>query len=161
MSIATPASLIFGSVIAGFAWGRISSHLQIPELLRLLTTPLWTGVLMVVVGWFVSIARLDWLAPRLSDAGMLGAAPVLRMAVGYGAACFLIGAVLGLPAALGWVLGYRRSPALSLPARAPARGLDAPPGYGAKRPGVLALRRVATRFAIPEGARRLHQVLTR
>jgi len=109
MSIAIPVILILGSVIAGFAWGRISSRLAIPELLRLLTTPLWTGVLMVVIGWFVSIARLDWLAPRLSSAGALGAAAVLRLAIGYGAACFLVGAILGLPATLGWVLGYRRS----------------------------------------------------
>jgi hypothetical protein len=110
MSIAIPASLILGSVIAGFVWGRLSSRLHIPELLRLLTTPLWTGALMVVVGWFSSVARLDWLAPRLSDTAKLGAVAVLRMAIGYGVACFLIGAVLGLPATLGWVLGYRRSP---------------------------------------------------
>jgi hypothetical protein len=107
MTDAIPGILILGSVIVGFAWGRISSRLPIPEWLRLLTTPLWTGVLMVVVAWFVSVIHLEWSAARVVEASKLGPASVARMALGYGTACFLIGAVLGLPATLGWVLGYR------------------------------------------------------
>ena len=105
---ALPGILILGSVIAGFAWGRISSRLPIPEWLRLSTTPLWTGALMVIVGWFVSVTRLAWTAARVIDAAKLGPASVARMALGYGILCFSIGAVLGLPATLGWVLGYRQ-----------------------------------------------------
>ena len=107
MTDSLPAALIVGSVVAGFAWGRISSRLPIPEWLRLLTTPLWTGALAVIVGWLVSVIRLDWSAPRLVDAATHGAASGLRLGLGYGIACFLIGSVLGLPATLGWVLGYR------------------------------------------------------
>jgi hypothetical protein len=108
MSDALPGILILGSVIAGFAWGRISSRLPIPEWLRLLTMPLWTGVLTVIAGWFVSVSRLDWTAPRVVDTAKLGPASVIRMALGYGILCFLIGAILGFPATLGWILGYRR-----------------------------------------------------
>lgn len=109
MTDALPGILILASVVAGFAWGRISSRLPIPEALRLLTTPLWTGALMVIVGWFVSVTRLDWTAPRIVDTAKLGPASVVRMAFGYGVLCFLIGAVLGFPATLGWVLGYRQT----------------------------------------------------
>ena len=108
MTDAVPGILILGSVIAGFAWGRISSRLPIPEWLRLLTTPLWTGALMVIVGWFPSVPSHAWTAARIVDAAKLGPASVARMAFGYGILCFLIGAVLGLPATLGWVLGYRK-----------------------------------------------------
>ena len=105
-----PATLIFGSVTAGFAWGRISAWLPIPEWLRLVTTPLWTGALAVIVGWLVSVSRLDWKTPRVVDAGALGAASVLRLGLGYALACFVIGSLFGLPASLGWVLGYRQTP---------------------------------------------------
>lgn len=107
MTDALPAILILGSVIAGFAWGRISSRLPIPEMLRLLTTPVWTGTLMVIAGWFFSVTRLDWNAARVVDAATLGPASIVRMTLSYGMMCFLIGAVFGLPATLGWVLGYR------------------------------------------------------
>jgi hypothetical protein len=108
MSDSAPSLLIVGSVVAGFVWGKISSRLPIPELLRLLTTPLWTGTLMVVLGWCVGVTRLGWTAARVVEAGTLGAVSVLRLAVGYGSICFLVGAALGLPATLGWVIGYRQ-----------------------------------------------------
>lgn len=60
MTDALPGILILGSVIAGFAWGKISARLPIPEWLRLLTMPVWTGTLMVIAGWFMSVTRLDW-----------------------------------------------------------------------------------------------------
>ena len=103
-----PGMLIVGSVIAGFAWGRISSRLPIPEWMRLMTTPVWTGALMVIVGWFISVTRMDRNAVRVVDAATLGPASIVRMALGFGIMCFLIGAVFGLPATLGWVLGYRQ-----------------------------------------------------
>jgi len=103
-----PVILILGSVIAGFAWGRISSRLPIPELLRLLTTPLWTGALMVTLGWFMSVIRHAWTAARFVEAAKLEPALVATMALDYGMLCFLIGAVLGVPAMLGWVIAYRR-----------------------------------------------------
>ncbi len=68
MSDAVPAILILGSIVAGFAWGSISSRLPIPEWVRLLITPLWTGALMVIAGWLASVARLDWTAPRVVEA---------------------------------------------------------------------------------------------
>ena len=107
MADALPGILILGSVIAGFVWGRISSRSPIPEWMRLLTTPVWTGALMVIAGWFISLARMDWNAARFVDAATLGPASIVRLALGYGIMCFLIGAVFGLPATLGWVLGYR------------------------------------------------------
>jgi hypothetical protein len=79
MDFAIACFLIFGSVGAGFAWGRISSHLPIPEVFRLLMTPLWTGTLAVLLGWCVSVVRLDWITPRLADAANLGVASVARL----------------------------------------------------------------------------------
>ncbi|HYP74956.1 MAG TPA: hypothetical protein VER12_03335 [Polyangiaceae bacterium] len=100
--------LIVGRVVAGFVWGKISSRLPIPELFRLLTTPLCTGALTVVVGRCISVTRLDWSAARVVEAAKLGGAAVLGLAIGYSCICFLVGAVLGLPATLGWVIGYRQ-----------------------------------------------------
>ena len=108
MTDAVTGILIFSSVVAGFAWGRISSRLPIPEWMRLVTTPVWTGVLMVIAGWFMSVTRMDWNAPRVVDVATLGPVSIARMALDYGIMCFLIGAVFGLPATLGWALGYRR-----------------------------------------------------
>jgi len=108
MTDALPGILILGSVSAGFAWGRISSRLPIPEWMRLLTTPVWTGVLMVIAGWIISVTRMDWNAVRVVDAATLGPASIVKMAIGYAIMCFLIGAVFGLPATLGWALGYRQ-----------------------------------------------------
>lgn len=99
-----PCLLILGSLAAGFVWGRISAGLPIPEVLRLLTLPLWTGILGVLVGWCIGVARLGWAAPVIKDAAKHGVMPVTRLAFGYACVCFLAGAVLGLPAALGWVV---------------------------------------------------------
>jgi len=107
MDAAIPLAGLLGVVIAGFVWGRISARLAIPEWLRLMTTPLWTGALTVILAWFVSGIRLDWTAPRLVAASKLGVLALAHMAFGYGLFCFIVGAVLGLPASIGWVIGYR------------------------------------------------------
>jgi hypothetical protein len=104
---ALAASLIVASLVAGFAWGRISPLLPIPEWLRLATTPLWTGTLTVIAGWLSSVIHLGWTSPRVVHAATLGPVSVLKMALGYGVMSFLAGAALGLPATLGWAVGYR------------------------------------------------------
>jgi len=63
---------------------------------------------MVIVGWISSVIHLDWTAPRFVDAAKLGPMSAMKMALGYGMMCFLGGAILGLPATLGWAVGYRR-----------------------------------------------------
>lgn len=103
--------LIAGSVLAGWVWGRISSRLPIPEWLRLLSTPLWTGALAVVLMSMASIAFLathSWQSSRLLEAATLGIGPLTRLLLGYGFLWFLVGAAFGLPATLGWVVGYRQ-----------------------------------------------------
>jgi hypothetical protein len=64
---------------------------------------------MVIVGWLAGVAHQAWNAPRFVDAARLGAISALRSGLGYCAMCFLIGSALGLPAAIGWVFGYRRT----------------------------------------------------
>jgi hypothetical protein len=100
--------IVVGTLIAGFAWGRVSSLLPIPEWLRVATTPIWTGTLAVVVGWLWIVTRFDWTAPRVAEAAKFGSMSVLKIGLGYGVLCFVSGAVLGLPATLGWVVGYRQ-----------------------------------------------------
>src|SRR5580765_1333203 len=41
-------AVIAGPIGIGYVWGRLSSRLPIPELLRLLLTPVVTGVLAVI-----------------------------------------------------------------------------------------------------------------
>jgi len=43
-------AVIAAGVACGLVWGRLSESLVIPEILRMLTTPLWTGLLGLVFG---------------------------------------------------------------------------------------------------------------
>ncbi|MGC4093071.1 MAG: hypothetical protein QM756_35325 [Polyangiaceae bacterium] len=77
----------------------MSAAITIPEVLRMLTTPLWTGVLGLVFGVplaYVLFASMIRNSPH--DVG-LGTVAI---------SCFGAGALLGLPGILGWALGYRQ-----------------------------------------------------
>jgi hypothetical protein len=98
--------LLLGSLGAGLAWGRISPRLPIPEWLRLLTTPLWTGCLFVSAMLCASIVMRSWTSPRIVEVAALGLGPLARLATGYLCLWFLAGAALGLPATIGWAIAY-------------------------------------------------------
>jgi hypothetical protein len=100
--------VIAGSVLAGVVWGRLSSRLPIPEWLRLLTIFLWTGMLGLGAMLIGCVVMHSWTAPAVVEAAALGPLAVLRLAVGEACIWFLLGAVFGLPASLGWVIGYRQ-----------------------------------------------------
>lgn len=102
-------AIIVGSIAAGFVWGRISSRLRIPELGRLLATPVLTGALAVVVGCVAfAIARAGQHVEPRSGNGF-GIYDLIRLTLGSIFVLFLVGAAFGFPAVLGWVIGYRRS----------------------------------------------------
>jgi hypothetical protein len=71
--------------------------LPIPELLRLLATPLLTGGLAVVamsIASFAFLATHSWQSPRLLEAAALGIGPLARLVIGYCLLWFLAGAAL-------------------------------------------------------------------
>ena len=100
-------AIIVGSIAVGFVWGRISSRLRIPELVRLLATPVLTGALAVVVGCVAfAIRARAHVEPRSGNG--FGVYDLIRLTLGSIFVLFLVGAAFGFPAVLGWVIGYRR-----------------------------------------------------
>jgi hypothetical protein len=97
--LATLFGLLALGVALGVAWGRISERLAIPELLRMLTTPLFTGVLGLVFGFPLSLVVFG---AKIRNSPHEGA--VMATAI----SCFAAGMLLGLPAILGWAIGYRK-----------------------------------------------------
>ena len=73
----------------------------------MLTTPRWTGGLVVIAMSLASVATQSWTSPRVVEAAALGYGSLARLVVGYGCLWFLVGAAFGLPAVLGWVVTYR------------------------------------------------------
>lgn len=97
------ALLVLG-IALGFAWGRFSEKLAIPELLRMLSTPLFTGVLSLVFGFPLALLLFgDKIRSSPHDGAVAGTAVF----------CFGAGLLLGLPAIFGWALGYRKERASS------------------------------------------------
>jgi hypothetical protein len=93
------AAVIAVGIACGIVWGRLSESLAIPELLRMLTTPLWTGVLGLVFG--------SPLAYLLFDSKIRNS----PHDVGVGTvtfSCFAAGVLLGVPGIFGWALVYRQ-----------------------------------------------------
>jgi hypothetical protein len=95
-----------GALAVGFGWGRLSSRLPIPELLRLLGTFFCMGMLG---GLVVGLVQLMTRPPRVEAFLMhLDFITLIQATAVYGCSCFLIGAVLGAPSILGFAFGYRR-----------------------------------------------------
>jgi hypothetical protein len=98
-----PAALtmvaVFGSVAFGVAWGRLSSRLPIPEVLRMLATPFCTACLGLFLGFPLSF---------LFFGGKIRNSPHDSVIAATAATCFAAGLALGVPAIVGWVLGYRQ-----------------------------------------------------
>lgn len=83
----------------GVAWGRLSERLPIPELLRMLSTPLFTGTLGLVFGFPLTVALYGDKIRSSPHPGGIRATAIF---------CFGAGLLLGLPAIFGWALGYRK-----------------------------------------------------
>jgi hypothetical protein len=87
-------------VACGIAWARLSESLAIPELLRMLTTAVWTGLLGLVFG---SPLACTFFGSKIRNS---------PHDVGLGTialSCCAAGAGLGVPGIFGWALGYRQS----------------------------------------------------
>lgn len=97
-------SLLTLGVGLGVAWGRFSERLAVPELLRMLSTPLFTGVLGVVFGFPLALVVFG---DRIRNSPHEGAVAATAVT------CFGAGLLLGLPAIFGWALGYRKERASS------------------------------------------------
>jgi hypothetical protein len=97
--LATLLGLLPLGVAVGTIWGRFSERLAIPEVLRLLTTPLFTGVLGLTFGFPLSLVVFG---AKIRNSPHEGA--VMATAI----SCFAAGMLLGLPAVFGWALGYRK-----------------------------------------------------
>jgi hypothetical protein len=93
-----PGVLVLGVAI-GVAWGGFSERLAIPELLRMLSTPLFTGVLGLVFGFPLALVVFGEKIRSSPHEGVVAATAVT---------CFGAGLLLGLPAIFGWALGYRK-----------------------------------------------------
>jgi hypothetical protein len=108
-------ALLIGG-FSGWVWGRISARMPLPELLRMLTAPVFSGVVgLVAVLLFVAVQGGSGflVAPRAAivseDRGRVervGSGFGLIVRTGFGGG-FLLG---GLPSVLGWLIGYRRRP---------------------------------------------------
>jgi len=93
-------AVIAAGVACGLVWGRLSESLVIPEILRMLTTPLWTGLLGLVFG--SPLAYVFFGSKIRNSPHDVGLGTVAL-------SCFAAGALLGVPGILGWALGYRQS----------------------------------------------------
>lgn len=102
--------MIAGSVATGFAWGRLSYWVRIPELLKLLCTPMLTGVLATLLGWGVTLSRHDSATLAAQAFATLPFAWAARVVAGCTCMLFGAGLAFGLPAVLGWAIGYRQRP---------------------------------------------------
>jgi hypothetical protein len=97
-----------GAVAVGFLWGKVSSRIPMPELLRLLGTFVCTGILGVLFGSAFGLVRLIERTPRLEEWLSLPVLVLVQQAFFYACGCFLVGAVLGGPSILGFAFGYRK-----------------------------------------------------
>ena len=97
--VATVVGLLVLGVAVGIVWGRFTERLAIPELLRMLSAPLFTGVLGLVFGFPLSLVVFG---AKIRNSPHEGA--VIATAV----SSFAAGMLLGLPAIFGWTLGYRK-----------------------------------------------------
>ena len=93
-------AVIAAGVACGLVWGRLSESLVIPEILRMLTTPLWTGLLGLVFG--SPLAYVFFGSKIRNSPHDVGLGTVAL-------SCFAAGTLLGVPGILGWALGYRQS----------------------------------------------------
>ena len=99
MTDATLVGLLVLGVALGIVWGRFSERLAVPELLRMLSTPLFTGVLGLVFGFPLSLVVFGAKIRNSPHEGAITATAI---------SCFAAGMLLGLPAIFGWALGYRK-----------------------------------------------------
>lgn len=97
---ATVMGLLALGVAFGIIWGRLSERLAIPELLRMLATPLFTGVLGLVFGFPLSLVLFG---ARIRNSPRDGAVAATAVS------CFAAGILLGAPGIFGWALGYRKT----------------------------------------------------
>ena len=100
--------IVAGAIVVGFTWGKVSSRLPIPELLRLLGTFVCTGFLGLIFGLVVGLVQLIGRAPRTEEWLSLPFLGLVQRVVLYACVCFLAGAALGGPSILGFAFGYRR-----------------------------------------------------
>lgn len=102
--------VVAGSVATGFAWGRLSCWVRIPELLKLLCTPMLTGALATLLGWGLMLARHDSTTLPAQEFANLPFVLAARVLAGYTCMFFTAGVAFGLPGVLGWAIGYRQRP---------------------------------------------------
>ena len=98
-SLAILPGLLTLGVASGAVWGRFSERLAISELLRMLSTPLFTGALGLVFGFPLALILFGDKIRNSPHEGVVAATAV---------SCFGAGLLLGLPAIFGWALGYRK-----------------------------------------------------
>ncbi len=112
------------ALVVGFGWGKVSSRLPIPEVLRLLGTFFCTGLLGVLFGFVVGVVQLITRPPRVEALlTNLEFLPLVKATTSFACFCFLAGAVLGGPAVLGFAFGYQRpTPGTFRSARCPTPG---------------------------------------
>jgi hypothetical protein len=103
--------LLAVGVVLGVVWGRVSEKLAIPELLRMLTTPLFTGAVGLVLGFPLSLVVFGAKIRNSPHEGAMTATAI---------SCFAAGMLLGLPATFGWAIGYRK-PSSARPLAAPQK----------------------------------------
>jgi hypothetical protein len=100
-SVVIVRALLALGVASGIVWGRFSERLAIPELLRMLSTPLFTGTLGLVFGFPLSLIVFGAKIRNSPHEGAVAATAI---------SCFAAGMLLGLPAIFGWAVGYRNPP---------------------------------------------------
>ena len=85
-----------GPALVGFAWGKLSSRLPLPEFFKILIAPLWGGAFEFALA-SLYLFRIHTSAHHSTFRSTAGAAMLL----------FLGGVAFGLfPSLVGWAAGY-------------------------------------------------------
>lgn len=90
-------AIVVAGLPAGFAWAKLTSHVRVPETLKMLGAPLWTAAIELVPAsvYFLLFVRTDLHIINLRSA--VGGTLLLFFA--------FIPVVL-FPSLVGWVLGH-------------------------------------------------------
>jgi membrane protease YdiL (CAAX protease family) len=90
-------TLLVGAIASGFVWAKLTSRMAIPELLKMLTAPLWSAALGLIPAgiWFFGFVGTE---KHVID---------VRRGIAGLVMVFLVFVPVGLfPSLLGWALGY-------------------------------------------------------
>lgn len=103
-----PYHVVAGSVLAGIVWGLLSSRCLSPNTCGYSPFSGGPGFLGIVAMLIGCVVMHSLASPAVVGAAALGQLPLLRLALGQACVWFSFGTVFGLPASLGWVIGYRQ-----------------------------------------------------